>query len=267
MSDNETGQVSENAAKIYEEFYLPALFEEWSPRVAEAAQIVNGHRVVDVACGTGALTLVVSDRVGSEGSVVGVDINEGMLNIAKMKAPQLDWKQAPAEALPFDSNSFDSAVCQFGLMYFGNQQRALQEMIRVLRPGGTLAIVVWDKLENNPGFAAEDQLWQQFIGEEAVDETYYSLGDKQVLEKLFTSSGISDAEIRTHQGTAQFSSIENWILTGVKGWTQDDAFSEDQLELLLQKAQIELASFETPGGSVAFPTSANIITASKPFDV
>ena len=75
MSDDKTGQVSENAGKIYEEFYLPALFDEWSPRVVEAAQLVNGQRVIDVACGTGALTLVVSDQIGPEGSVVGVDVN------------------------------------------------------------------------------------------------------------------------------------------------------------------------------------------------
>jgi len=94
MGDNETGQVSEDAAKIYEEFYLPALFEEWSPLVVEAAQIQKGHRVIDVACGTGALTITVSNKVGSDGSVVGIDINEGMLNIARAKAPQIDWRNS-----------------------------------------------------------------------------------------------------------------------------------------------------------------------------
>jgi len=266
MGDNETGQVSGDAAKIYEEFYLPALFEEWSPLVVEATQMQKGHRVVDVACGTGALTIVVSEQIGPEGSVVGVDINEGMLNIAKTKAPQIDWQMAPAESLPFEDSSFDYAVCQFGLMYFENQNNALREMTRVLRPGGSLAVVVWDKLENNPGLAAEDQLWQQVFGEDAADEVPYNLGDIQVLKRLFTSSGIADAEIKTHSGTARFSSIENWIYTGVKGWTQDDAISDDQLEFLLNKAQKQLTSFETSEGTVAFPTSAHIVKARKQFN-
>jgi SAM-dependent methyltransferase len=262
MGYNETGQVSEDAAKIYEEFYLPALFEEWSPLVVEAAQIQKGHRVIDVACGTGALTITVSNKVGSDGSVVGIDINEGMLNIARAKAPQIDWRNSPAESLPFEDTSFNCAVSQFGLMYFENREYALREMMRVLRPGGSLAVVVWDKLKNNPGLAAEDQLWQQIFGEDAADEVPYSLGDKGFLQNLFENSGIPDIEIKTHAGTARFSSIDNWIYTGAKGWTED-AISDDQLELLLQKAQKELVTYETPKGSVAFPTSAHIVTARK----
>jgi ubiquinone/menaquinone biosynthesis C-methylase UbiE len=263
MGDTDTGQISEDAAKIYEEFYLPALFEAWSPLVVDAAKIQKGHRVIDVACGTGVLAISVSDHIGPEGSVVGIDINEGMLNIAKSKTALIDWRNAPAESLPFEDASFNCAISQFGLMYFKNRETALREMIRVLQSEGSLVVVVWDKLENNPGLAAEDQLWQQIFGEQAADEVPYSLGDKRVLQNLFESSGITDTEIKTHKRTARFSSIENWIYTGAKGWTEDDAISDDQLELLLQKAQQELVTFERPDGSVAFPTSAHIVIARK----
>jgi ubiquinone/menaquinone biosynthesis C-methylase UbiE len=84
---SERGQVSATAAKIYEEFYLPGLFAEWAPRVIDAAQIHRGQRVVDVACDTGVLAQAVADRVGTEGMTVGIDINEGMLNIAREEAP------------------------------------------------------------------------------------------------------------------------------------------------------------------------------------
>ena len=263
MGDSETGQVSEDAAKIYEEFYLPALFEEWCPLVVEAAQIQKGHRVIDVACGTGALALTVSEQIGPDGTIVGADINDGMLNVARSKSSRIDWINAPAEALPFDDGNFNCAVSQFGLMYFENRENALREMMRVLEAGGSLAVVVWDKLENNPGLAAEDQLWQQIFGEEVADTVPYSLGDKQVLQNLFGSLDISDIEIKTHNGIARFSSIENWIHTGAKGWTEDDAISDDQLEVLFQKAKEELASFRTPEGTVAFPTSAHIVVVRK----
>jgi ubiquinone/menaquinone biosynthesis C-methylase UbiE len=263
MGDSKTGQVSEDAAKIYEEAYLPALFIEWCPLVVAAANIQMGHRVIDVACGTGALAITVSDHIGTEGNAVGVDINEGMLNVARSKSSSVEWLNAPAEALPFEDASFDCAVSQFGLMYFENQELAIREMMRVLHPGGTLAVVVWDKLENNPGFAAENELWQQVFAEESGDESPNNLGDKIVLEKLFESSGVTNVEITTHQRTARFESIETWIHTGAKGWTDDDAISDDQLKLLLKTAEQELTSFRTVGGAVAFQTSAHIVTARK----
>ena len=263
MGDSETGQVSEEAAKIYEEVYLPALFKEWCPLVVEAAQIQKGFSVIDIACGTGALAITVSVHIGPEGTVVGIDINEGMLNVAKSKSSRIEWRNAPAEELPFADGYFDSAVNQFGLMYFENRENALREMMRVLKPGGLLAVVVWDKLENNPGLGAEDKLWQQTFGEEWTDETPFSLGNKKILQNLFNSSGITNLEITTHKGTARFSSIENWIHTGAKGWTEDDALSDDQLELLLKTAEEELINFRTTEGTVTFPTSAHIVTARK----
>ena len=263
MGDNEIGQVSEDAAKIYEEVYLPALFNEWCPLVVDAAKIRKGHGVVDVACGTGALAIAVAGHIGTEGTTVGIDINEGMLNIARSKSPAVEWLNAPAEALPFEDVSFDCAVSQFGLMYFEDQEGAIREMMRVLRPGGSLAVVVWDRLENNPGLAAEDNLWRQVLGEEYGDESPYTLGDKVTLEKLFRSSGVTDIQISTRQGTARFESIESWIHTGAKGWTADDAISDGQLKLLLKAAEEELASYKTVEGSIRFSTSAHIIAARK----
>jgi ubiquinone/menaquinone biosynthesis C-methylase UbiE len=118
MSDRETGQVARSAAEVYEEFFLPALIQQWASRVAGAAGIQTGERALDVACGTGVLARTVAERVGPNGAVVGVDINEGMLAVARKKAPEIEWKQGRAETLPLDSDSFDAVVSQFGLMFF-----------------------------------------------------------------------------------------------------------------------------------------------------
>ena len=264
MGESETGQVSAEAARIYDELFLPTLFGEWPPRVIEAARIQRGQRVLDVACGTGVLARAVAERVGQAGSTVGVDLNEGMLDVAREKAPEIEWHQAPAEALPLDDDSFDGVVSQFGLMYFEDQRGALMEMMRVLRPGGSLAVVVWDKLENSPGYAAEDQLFQRVFGDEAEDDAPYSLGDQQVLQRLFDSAGVSGADIQTYEGTARFPSIEAWIYADVKGWTMDDAIDDDGYERLLKEAKVDLARFVTADGTVVFPTPAHIVTASKP---
>ncbi len=262
MGDSETGQVSEDAAKIYEEVYLPSLFQEWCPLAMQAANINAGDKVVDIACGTGALTIAVAERVGLEGRTVGIDINEGMLNIARLKSSTIEWFNAPAEKLPFSDNNFNCIVSQFGLMYFEDQKTAVHEMIRVLMPGGSLAVTVWNKLDSNPGLAAEEYLWQQLFGEE-VDETPYSLGDKKALRSLFEISSVSDIQIHTHEGIARFDSIKDWIHTGAKGWTEDDALTDDELKLLLDTAEKELTRFKTQQGTVTFPTSAHIVKVVK----
>ncbi len=263
MGESKTGQVSDEAARVYDEFYVPALFEEWCAVLVEATQLKKGHRVIDVACGSGILAKTVLEQLGDECSIVGIDSNEGMLDVARTKTARIEWRNASAESLPFEDASFDAVLCQFGLMYFEYREHALQEMMRVLRPGGSLAIAVWDKLENNPGLAAEERLWQELFGEEAADDAPYSLGDKQVLRRLLTSSGIADGEIITRKGRARFASIESWIHTGAKGWTEDDAMSDAQLDLLLQKAQTDLVSFESDDGTVEFSTSVHIFVTRK----
>ena len=79
-------------------------------------------------------------------------------------------------------------------MYFGKQESAIREMMRVLQHNGSLAVIVWDKLDNNLGLAAENYLWQQVFNAE-VDETPYRLGDREVLENLFRSSGVDDIKL------------------------------------------------------------------------
>ena len=264
MGDSTTGQISAAAAKIYDDFYLPALFDEWCPRVISSTKLRPGQAVIDVACGTGVLAIAFADIVGPSGSVAGIDINVGMLERAKAKSSFINWCQSPAEALPFDNDKFDLAASQFGLMYFENQEKGLREMMRVLQPGGTLIVVVWDSLEHNPGLAAEELLWQQTFGEDWGDDTPYSLGDKASLCALFERSGIVEPKITTLGGMARFDSIRSWIHTGAKGWTEDDALSSDQLSHLLEAAEKELARFKADDGTVTFETSAHIASANKP---
>src|SRR5262245_21700611 len=162
------GQVSADAAEIYEEFYLPALFQEWTGRMADAAHVAPGQRVLDVACGTGVLARAVGDRVGPAGSDVGLDLNPGMLAVARRTAPAIDWRQGRAESLPFPSASFDAVLSQFGLMFFADRPAAIREMQRALRPGGHLAVAVWASLDDTPGYAAFVALLRRLFGEETA---------------------------------------------------------------------------------------------------
>jgi ubiquinone/menaquinone biosynthesis C-methylase UbiE len=266
MDTHEKGQVSRSAAEVYEEFFIPALFGEWAPRVADAAHIQPGQRVLDVACGTGILTRTVAQRVGTGGSVVGLDMNEGMLAVATRKAPQIEWRQGKAEALPFNADHFDAVVSQFGLMFFENRAVALQEMLRVLRPGGYLVIAVWDSLKNTPGYAAMVDLLQRLFGEHIAHglRAPYLLGDQEKLRSLLAEAGLSKpVTITTHQGTVRFPSLESWIYTEIKGWVLADLLDDAQLELLRREAKQELSPYGLADGRIAFNAPAHIVSYVK----
>jgi ubiquinone/menaquinone biosynthesis C-methylase UbiE len=266
MSASEKGQVTRNAAEVYEEFFLPALFQQWASRVADAAGVQSGQRVLDVACGTGVLARTVANRVGAAGAVVGVDVNEGMLAVAKQKAPEIEWRHGRAESLPLASASFDVVVSQFGLMFFEDRRAALQEMLRMLQPGGRLAVAVWGSLDNTPGYAAMADLLQQLFGEQVAGALHapFVLGDSQNLRSLFVDAGMPNAQITTQEGTARFPSIQSWVSTEIKGWTLADVLDEAQYGRLLKEAERALRGFTTADGTVAFSMPAHIVTATKP---
>lgn len=266
MSNADTGQVSSSAAEIYEEFFIPALFQDWPPQLIEKADIQAGQRVLDVACGTGILARTAAEHVGPGGSVAGLDINAGMLAVARRKSDQIEWRQGQAEALPYEDASFDAVVSQFGLMFFEDRRQAISEMLRVLRPGGRLAVAVWDSLENTPGYAAMVALLAQLFGDEAADglRAPYNLGDKSLLTRLFEDSGLLDRKIDTVNSTARFPSIEAWVNTDIKGWVMSEQFSDEEIARLVSAAEDSLGQYVTPAGSVAFTAPGHIVSGQKP---
>lgn len=265
MSAGETGQVTRDAADVYEGYFVPALFREWAPRVADLARIRPGQRVLDVACGTGVLAREVADRVGPSGEVIGLDINEGMLAVARRKAPTITWQHGQAEALPFEANSFDAVASQFGLMFFEDRHGALQEMMRVLRSGGRLAVAVWGALDQSPGYAAMVDLLRRLFGDDVARalRAPFVLGDRRLVHALIAETNMVGAQITTQMGTARFPSIESWIHTEIRGWTLADALDDAQFDLLLREARVALRPLVAADGTVAFAVPALVITASR----
>jgi SAM-dependent methyltransferase len=253
-------------AEIYDERFVPALFAQWGKVVAEAARLAPGQAVLDVACGTGALTVSAAAMAGPGGRVVGLDASPEMLAVARRKSSDIDWRQAAAEELPFDEASFDAVVSQFGLMFFKDRELALAEMMRVLRPGGHLAVAVCGAVEHSPGYAAFALLLDELFGE-AVGNAFrapFVLGDAAELARIATAAGIEEASLEMRKGTVRFPSIEDMVATeGACVWTLGGILDAGQLALLQRKAQEALQPFVAADGTVSFDMPALILTTRK----
>jgi SAM-dependent methyltransferase len=260
-------QAQIDGASAYESLFVPALFAQWAPRVADAAAVAPGQRVLDVASGTGVLTREVASRVGSSGSVAGIDPGPGMIEVARRKAPAIEWQQGVAESLPFGDASFDAVVSQFGLMFFSDRRQALRDMLRVLKPGGRVAIAVWDSLEHIPAYAAEVELLRQTAGPAAADalRAPFVLGDTTELAALCSESGIPSADITTHRGTAQFPSIRTMLEADLRGWLplMGVNLNEQLIDRILQEGEQVFRAYTTADGRMTFSVSAHIISARR----
>lgn len=259
-------QATCSPANVYDQYFVPALFHHWGPVVADAAGVSTGQRVLDVACGTGALTVAVAERVGPEGAVVGLDPNDDMLSVARRKASAIDWQQGQAESLPFPDQSFDAVVSQFGFMFFEGPSTALREMMRVLKPGGRLAVAVCDALDHSPGYAVFTELLHRLFGEEVAQSfrAPFLCGDPDLLHSHCKDAGISDAKVARHEGKVHFDTVGALVSTErACAWTLGGVLDEAQFERLLPKAKESLQPFVTPDGTVAFDMPALIVTAQK----
>ena len=263
MDALQSGQVTQSAADIYQDFFVPALFGQWAVPVCDAAKIGPGDNVLDVACGTGVVAREALTRVGSNGSVAGLDINPGMLAVARSSSTSIEWHEADVTSLPFADSLFDAVTCQFGLMFFDDRTAALAEMRRVLQPGGHLTIAVWDSLVRTPGYDAVVRLIERLFGDKiaAGMRAPFVLGDVEKLVDIFRAAGIGTVDVSTHTGQAKFDSIEAWVHTDIKGWTLADLIDDDQYEVLLAEARQDLQQFCSANGAVSFAAPAHIATA------
>jgi hypothetical protein len=153
-------------------------------------------------------------------------------------------------------------------MFFTDRRQALCEMLRVLVPGGHLAVAVWDSLAHTPAYAAEMALLERVAGRRAADalRAPFVLGNREELTTLFASAGVPSVVITTLHGTAQFPSIRSMVEADLRGWlpVRGVALPEDQMHRILTEAEHALSPYVTAEGRVAFDSPAHIVTRTTP---
>ena len=254
-------------AEIYEQHMVPALFARWAPDLVEAAGVQSGGRALDVACGTGIVTRLLAERVGPAGAVVGLDINPGMLAVARVVAaqPNIEWLEGSAVSMALPDATFDSVLCQQGLQFVPDKPAALAEMRRVLTPGGRLALSCWCAIETMPAYLALEQALARRIGPEQAALPPFSLGDADTLRGLVTRTGFRDVRLLIDAKLIRFHSAAHMVRVLVGGAPTMlgalTAQGEGVLDAIVAEVEAATRAYVDDEGW-AIPAVSHIVTAS-----
>ncbi|HMS64960.1 MAG TPA: class I SAM-dependent methyltransferase [Ignavibacteria bacterium] len=186
-------------AKSYEKNLGPFLFEPFAKDLANRVNKNSTVSILEIASGTGRVTKHLRKNLPLPVKISATDISEDMLAIAKelLKDHSIEFLTADAQDLPYDDNSFDTVICQFGIMFFPDKPKAMSEAYRVLKPGGVMLFNTWDKIENNPLVHTSHKFVNEFFKNDppAFYKIPFSMYDRNELSELMTNAGFKNIEI------------------------------------------------------------------------
>jgi ubiquinone/menaquinone biosynthesis C-methylase UbiE len=195
-----------SAPENYERYFVPAIGAPLAADLIQVAELRAGEQVLDVACGTGIVARLAAAHVGPAGVITGLDINPGMLAVARSATPNavtIEWHEASADATSLPDDSYDAVLCQMGLQFFPDKVAALREMRRMLAPGGRVVV-------NVPGptpdlFAILADALARHVNPEAAKFVHqvFSLHDAQQLDALARDAGFGEVSVEHRTRTLQ----------------------------------------------------------------
>ena len=181
-------------------------------RVVELAEAGPGVRLLDLATGTGTIARAAAVR---EASVVGVDVSTGMLDLARKRSPGLDLRLADASALPFGDGVFDVVTCGLSISHFEDREKALGEVLRVLRRGGTFVASAWAEGGSGPTQTAFQILHRYAPPDESLDETTWAIGQRG--SDVLREAGFTGVSVLTGSFRGEFADAKD-ALAWVVAW-------------------------------------------------
>lgn len=244
MSELETARkkaaTTYNAAADFYDHPANTFWERYGHRTVERLGLTAGQRVLDVCCGSGASAIPAAKIVGPGGSVIGIDLAENLLELARSKAKQhglenVSFQSGDITDLPFEEGSFDVVVCVFGIFFVPNMESALHELKRVLRTGGKLAITTWGPRLFEPANTvfwnsvrnARPDLYKGFNPWDRISEV-------NDLRALLQAAGFKELKVEAESGSQPVNSPDDWwamiMGSGYRGTVEQlDQQSREQL--------------------------------------
>lgn len=256
---------------------LDAVFAAVNDRLIELANIQSGESVIDIGCGTGALTLDLKQHVGAQGQVLALDISEPLLGRARQRlsdagSDRVDLVLADAQTFAFAPGKTDLLISRFGVMFFEDPVAAFTNMSKALRPGGRLVFAAWAELARNPWFDIPRDAAIAQLGEPAPrnprEPGPMAFAESDYVETILRDAGWSD--VRSVSETVLFDaavSVDDiTALVGEIGMAarlirEFDASDED-VNTILARVRRSFSAFSTDNG-VRVPARLNFFQARK----
>lgn len=245
-----------------------SFWERFGRRTVERLDLNPGARVLDVCCGSGASAIPAAERVGSSGSVLGVDLAENLVELARRKATgrglaNVEFRVGDLLHLRQPSSSFDAVVCVFGVFFVPDMLDAVQELWRLVRPGGQLAVTTWGARLFEPASTA---FWNSI---RAVKPDLYKgfnpwdrISEPQALRMLLEGAGAESVQVAVETGTHRLGSPDDWwsmvLGSGYRG-TVDQLAADDR-----ERVRRENLAFIREAGIEAVEANVVYATATKP---
>ncbi|OSZ75060.1 class I SAM-dependent methyltransferase [Hydrogenophaga sp. IBVHS1] len=256
------------AADDYEPLWQAQLAPAQAELLAQVA-LAPGERVLDVACGTGLVTLPAARAVGPHGRVLGVDISERMVQTTLHRARaeqlhQVDAARMDAEQLALPDAGFDVALCAFGLMYLPEPEQALRELRRVLRPGGRLGLAIWGE-RARCGWSALFPIVDAEVTSE-VCPLFFRLGQADTLVRLCAQAGFNDMQTMRISTTLRYTHADDACRAAFVGgpvalaWSRMDEAARERVSA----AYLQAIDGWRTGAGYAVPAEFLISTATSP---
>jgi SAM-dependent methyltransferase len=266
------GDVPLSLGERYEQSLVPTIFQPWAVDLVARAAPQPGERILDVACGTGVVAREALRVMGTSATVTGVDLNAGMLSVARARDPEgaIAWREGSVQALPFPDASFTLVLCQQGLQYFPDRAAALREMRRVLVPDGRIVLSVWRAIEHSPGFQALGQAWARHVSPGSPGAQVlppYVLGEGEGLPAEVEAAGFHDVQSTVASHLLRYPTLEEFPVPYIEASPLSEAWShlsEQTRAAVVREVHTALVAFIAPEqeqSALAFPSETQYLTA------
>lgn len=257
-------------AQTYEDYLGKAIADPWTRVLLGYAGPQPGERALDLACGTGSVARQLAPILGPEGKVVALDINAQMLAVGRaLEAPlgaPIEWLEGDAVAPPLPDSAFDLVVCQQGLQFFSDRERALGEMRRMLAPGARAVVSVWQSLDRHPLYEALFRATTRYLNASIDDVALsFSLGSRDALHDLLVEAGLRAVQVMPRTLEVRLPSPERFVqltvlgaATSVPAFTRlDDGERGALVGAIVDETRSAIDTYRK-ADALVFPMSSNI---------
>jgi ubiquinone/menaquinone biosynthesis C-methylase UbiE len=271
MPAHEHWQMDASAPELYERYLVPAITSVWANDLLDRIAPRHGESVLDIACGTGVVARLAAQR-GQAGRLVGIDFNAAMLAVARAKSASIEWVEGSALDLPFEANSFDIVLCQLGLQFFPDRLLALEEMRRVLKPGGRAGLSVYSAIEQTPAAHAFVQALDKHLGAASsqTKRSEHLACDAQEVGAWVRGAGFDVVDVVIVAKQITFPSVLDYVrfqltATPMAALLKDKGATERERLIVSIAADTtsRLAPSMIAGGKLTFPQESFVVIASR----